>query len=377
MDKLNKEEKKQLEEKIKEYVEKGGGVDVEKEQQGNPKDWLAGEQNIAGFFSSLKYYDIGINGKHRKYSSPGETQKYDSFDDFGCTHHTTIDNAQNQINRMLQVGYTDPITKIEYSLDRSKLEKWIDETGHFNGSNRFNIYTGGNVPGKGNSMTAGPEALRTKGVCAEKTWPALSNYSEKEFYKKPSQSAYDEAKELLNYFEFPYEKLTPKSLPQGKTGIALINTNDLIYHLYQAPVNIAVGICPGWWNDNGNVQSCNASPVHSILLEEIDDIGTIVQKMKRALDHYIPYDKQLSWFYPIYFATKQVVIPKPSILIPKIKIDMTKVKILKDPSSPAVGVWVPAKDPQDLINIAKFYNRIITDPVKWQEEIDGDAIVRR
>ena len=341
-------------EQIKKVMEVGTGLDV-KASEPKPEDWLA------GIFSGIKYKVNVPDGNWKKYAPHGESQKFRNFDAFACTHFTAMNSIEVQIDRLIQEGI----------IETELIKDWLDEMGHFNASDRFNAKTGGNVPGKGNSMTAGPEALRKFGVCPEKMWPALEEYSQAEYYKPIPPEVYAKAKELLNYFDFPYEQLPRKLLPMGKLGsITAVSANDLIYHLKQAPINIGIGICPGWFPGSGIVQACSIAPSHAVLNENVDSTGNVITSNKDIFDSYDPYHKELSWFYPIHFATKIVVIPKNIIL--KNKINMTKKIILKVKDSALVGLWVPAKNPTDLQAICKLNGIDIAVPVDWKSVVAGE-----
>lgn len=344
--------KKELE-KLADEGNLNSGLDVSKLEP-TEKDW------IAGIFSGIKYQVVEETMDWRDSFPIGETQKYNTFDDFACTHHTACDNIEAQIKRMIKYGYKDPETGIEYEIDTLKIKDWFDNNGEFNLSDRFNAYTGGNTPGKGNSLTAGPEALRTKGCCPESYWPALMNYSESEFYRKPNQKAYDKAKELLNYFDFPYEQLQRKynSSLGKKLGTGIVDINDIMYHLKQAPINIATAICPGWFSSNP-IGSCNSMPSHATLLGFCNP-----NILKTILDHYDPYIRNLDWSYVIFYAVKQVVIPKQSILKKKV---MSTSKVLKDKNSNALYIAL------ELTNEAACYANLRAFGISFEPKKDENG----
>jgi hypothetical protein len=375
--------KEQLE-KLAEEGKLNTGLDVDKLVE-KPEDWIAGGKvNLAGILSGIKYRVILKDGDWRRYMPKGETQKYNTFDDYACTHHTACDGFETAIKQMIIDGWQDPDTGEWFEIDTTKIKDWIDKNGDVNFSDRFNAYTGGNIPGKGNSLTAGPEAFKDYGCCPESYWPALMNYSEKEFYSKPDKRAYDKAKEILNYFSFNYESLERVNSPLGKKlGYALVDIEDVIYHQKQCPISIATAICPGWFSDDV-VKSCSLAPSHATLNAFANATGSLKTSTKTILDHYPDYIRKLDWIYPIFYAVKLVVTPKPIILKKKV---MTTSRIIKDKDGNGLSLvktltsesacysdlrahgipFLPKKDEngQDIPNTVEWSSITVSGLVEW------------
>jgi len=180
------------------------------------------------------------------------------------------------------------------------LEKngYLDENGKPNFSDKWVAILSGTSP-TGNWVHKTPDVAREFGLIPESMLPFGNPKTWNDFFDKKqlTQAMYDLGLEFKEIFEIQYEALTTA----GKTKIQMALEIDK--HLKQAPLIIAIPICPGY-NNEDIVQACNKNPIHAVLLiNRLEDY-------KNIIDSYDPFIKNLASDYNIPYLLKSVIFEK-------------------------------------------------------------------
>lgn len=216
--------------------------------------------------------------------------------------------------------------------------KWM------NFSDRFIAKLSGTTK-TGNYLNVVAETIRQYGLVSEELWPTREDMTWDEYYAEIPAEIIARGQEFIQEFEIAYEWVV---YGQG-------NETALLWHLKQAPLQLAITCCPGYGQPK-EVPSCSGQVQHAVMLSGIDNNFNI-------FDHYEPFQKELARDYQINWALKLIVNKKKGDSI------VSNAKIAKHGSE--YGFFIPATTPEALISYGKNFARHIphTDDhtVTWNE----------
>ncbi len=250
-------------------------------------DWIAGK------VSGITFQDLGIDWG--AFFSDPEKQSDPKFDSDGCTDFSLSNVIETQCNQQWSAGKFSDQQKTELTALK------VVSGNRFNFSDRALAKMSGTTR-SGNELQTVVDTARTEGLVAESLWPFTQDMDWDTFYATIPQSVIDQAKSMLDYIDIAYEWVI---LNKGENVLEVLK-----YHLKQAPIWIAIPICPGW--ATGNVKSCPMVVTqHAVMVYRVDEAGIHI------IDQYAPFVKLLALDYPIPFAMKVVVTAKKPIAFKK------------------------------------------------------------
>ena len=121
------------------------------------------------------------SGDWTPYAPPGEWQKNNYFDTFGCVSFSALNSIEMQY-------------KLFTGTER-------------NFSDRFTVIMSGTIPGQGNWVFKVGDSLRKDGFVDEAEFPAPPEYNQATYFAPPSIEVINKAKLILNDWEVKYEYL--------------------------------------------------------------------------------------------------------------------------------------------------------------------------
>jgi len=248
---------------------------------------------IAGGISGIIYKAI-TDGDWEKWLPLDEFQSTPAFDTMSCLSFSALHLIETQINRLL---FLDLIPK--KVVDELNAMGFI-KGGLFNASARFTAKMSGTTT-SGNSFQNVWNSIRHDGLVPESQWSFTKDMTWKTFYTAIPKETKALGKRFLELFDIQYEWVNAGSVLSVKKQKELVN-----YHLRQAPLQIATGICSNW-NNIGIVSKCLASASHATTIyKPITDYIP-------DFDQYEPYKKKLAVDYQLLYIMKGIVSLKPHL----------------------------------------------------------------
>ena len=247
---------------------------------------------IFGGLTGVVHEDRNSTGDWRKWTPTDERQNYIYFDDYGCTLHSNENDNEMQLGWMLENNLVRP-EDLEWLKNPGYGLSYLDSNGKINFDDRALVVLSNNTPRRGNTMQAGWDAIRKFGLWPQGSTPFSGSMTSAEYYDKSDfpQWAYDIGLEFLKRFRVQYEGVSP-------------NVPNLRKALKHAPLQIGIGLCPGYSSEGNVVNSCVVNPQHAITLVYIDEGGVY-----HIVDSYDPFVKRLAKTYKIHSAYKGVISP--------------------------------------------------------------------
>lgn len=217
----------------------------------------------------------------QEFLTPGEKQSGSRIETQACVSFAKAQDINAQVDWLIA---NDRIS----SDQKAKIESLgfiLD--GQFQCSARF-IAKVSQTSSQGNTLDAVADAVPKYGLLPESDYPSdPGDMDWDDYYRNPTKEEIEKAKEILSILEFPWHYIAVKDIPSA---------------LQAAPVQIAIGICPGWESDDP-VKTCSAPLRHSTLVYDMDD----TKGYYKIFDHYEPYLKNLAPGYFIGAATQTIV----------------------------------------------------------------------
>jgi hypothetical protein len=254
-----------------------------------PTDWRAGDGNIV-------FGSVVPNAIWTPYFHFLERQKF-TFDSDGCEVFGTQEIIDAQIDYFIQSGkigqdIISHLTALGFMDSASD-----DGKPHFHSSESFPQALTGNGQ-NGNPARAACDVARKYGLLPWADRPFTDQTTLQELLAPPTQAQLDKAKQVLQYFTFPYHWIVDGVLP----GTAVSKMKNA---LLQAPLLIGIPICEPW--DQANPPTCPLTEaVHMVAVTEMDTAT-------KVLDHYEPFFKSLQFSYNVPYCFQVVVTPVPQI----------------------------------------------------------------
>jgi len=220
-----------------------------------------------------------------------ERQKFRLFDSFGCTTYSCLNSIETQFEFLR-------FSKLIRNEDLLWLKNngYMDANGKVNFDDRWIVVLSGTKPGVGNYMNAPWDAARKYGLVPQGATPFREDMTQKEYYNKSDfpPETYLLGMQFLKRFLIQYER------------IGLVDDQNLIKALGQAPVQIGLPTCSGW-EGSPIINYCDYSANHGSMLAFMD------KDYKYDFDSYPLFLKKLVAKYKIDFAYKGVISPVTSV----------------------------------------------------------------
>lgn len=216
------------------------------------------------------------------YLSPGESQKTKNMDTDECAIYSADHGIEPQVNY--------DILKGNYSMEAIDFfhAAGFMQSGSFKISKLFNAKCAGTTE-EGTYMNAMGDSYRHDGLLPEVDLPTPDTFTWAEYDALViTDEMRTKAKQVLNYIQPAYQWINRPITPQ-----------DLLL----APIQIAIGVCPGW-NTDTPVKACAAPMIHCVSVYFVDSMGIDIQ------DTYIPFLKVLDPHYTVYAAMQYTATPK-------------------------------------------------------------------
>lgn len=204
------------------------------------------------------------------------TQDTDSCATFSGPEHS----IETQVNYMLVNNQFPPET-VKYFNDAGYMVN-----GKFKTSALYNAKLNGTTT-SGNYMNVVADSVRIYGLLPYADMPLAPDFTWTQFNSMvvtPSQIA--KGKQILKYLNMGYQWISSEFTP------------DM---LKNAPVQIAIAVCPNW-NTTPVVLACNQPVQHCVMVYGMSG-GYQIR------DTYVPYNKMLAANYVIYAAMQYVITP--------------------------------------------------------------------
>lgn len=252
-----------------------------------------------------------------------------SFETEGCVLFAAQESFDAQIDNLIAIG-TIPDTMVTQFHTMGYMDLGRDGLAHFHSSPRFlQVLTGNGLAG--NALHDPWDVMRQYGVLPWLDLPYTAATTQGEYFSP----------------------ITPPQLSKASSFLSLIGGRNAIqYHwivdgtktnlkamqgaLPQAPLCLGTAVCEPWNQLQPPV--CNMwTPAHSTMVYTIDSVI-------RILDHYVPYQKQLPFGYPIPYAMQGIVTVPAVIEQQVIATTATVVQdIATSPATPAQKLnWLQA-----------------------------------
>lgn len=237
-----------------------------------PTDYIAGQASGITYEERLGdgQWDLLIPSDERQYKK--------GLDVYGCVSFSNLNVIETQIK--LLTGKT-----VNYS-DRF-LAKMSETTKD------------------GNYAWKVADTVRKIGLVEESEWGWDEDIVTWDtYYTKIPDKIVEKGKEFLDEYDVQFEWVTVQNPFGGSPTFA--DPETIKYHLKHAPLQIGVPICSPW-----NISEVNAGceltrSQHAIMLYGYND----EERYYKVLDHYEPFQKKLSYDYPIPWVFKQIITQK-------------------------------------------------------------------
>lgn len=236
-------------------------------------DWTAGKETGVRYSRSVPNWKPSL--------PPGESQKTLNMDTSECDIFSGTHSIVAQINYDLSAGNYSK-EAVDFFTDSGYI---VD--GVFNVSELFNAKLAG-TNREGTYMSAMGNSYRHDGLLPQADLPLRPGMTWDEFDALVVTDAMKtKAKELLLYVE-----------PQYQWIDGPVSVQDLLL----APVQLAIGVCPGWSTDSP-VKACSDPMQHCVACYSLDG-GVQIQ------DTYVPFLKTLAPNYKVYAAMQFLAFPR-------------------------------------------------------------------
>lgn len=264
-----------------------------------PQAWIAGSE------SGIAYKALVAAADWTPYLVTYEDQTRPGFDAVSCVCYSGENCIELQLQRMIDEGEIPAIT-MQFLSDN----KYLDTNGKVNFSDRFSAILSGTTP-NGNYMTNAPDSFRKDGLIPEWMLPFPEDIAKEKPYSPNAIQHYLNpecitpemralGKKFLEHFTVMYEVVW-----YGNSSP--LNLDIVRYHLKQAPLHFAAGLCAGEYGTEViKGCGCGASHARTIIaanqadafLKIFDSFGQSIKKL--AVDYCIPY------VYKIVLTTKKL-----------------------------------------------------------------------
>jgi hypothetical protein len=252
---------------------------------------------VAGFETGITYQEVLANGDWSSFLPGDEPQSY-QFDTMACVSFSCLNDIESQVNFLL--------SKISAE-NLAKLKEWgyvKDNLANF--SDRFTAKISGTTH-QGNDIGSVIQSVRDYGLVPEAMWSFPANFTWDNYYAEIPQEVKDFGKHFLEVFDVKYEW----AILDG-WAIPSPTLNETVrMSLKQAPLQVAMPVCPGWGTDNP-VKTCpSIQSQHATLFYNIDNTAYY------DFDHYPIFRKRLSLSYPVCYGMRIVVSEKKAPIEPE------------------------------------------------------------
>ena len=202
---------------------------------------------VAGLETAIEYEETNPTGNWSSNYPTNESQKNNVADFLDCTSESHTNIRETRMNYKLKNNlYPDYVVK--FLNDKG----FIDTKGNINFSQRLLAKMVKTDINRGAKFTDVAEIVRTCGLVPDSVWPTNPNITWKEYYAEPPQKIIDQAKEILEVFNFLYEWVD--------NNFALIDDPlgaDTLKAMKQAPLQVALGLPAFHAVEMGNLEIDN------------------------------------------------------------------------------------------------------------------------
>ena len=254
-----------------------------------PTDWRIGGD------SKLIYEVINKIADWFEYE-PSDERQNRGMETMICTNEAGNNSWEVQLIYMIEHNLIS-----EKAFNFLKNNGYLDENEKPNFSDKWVAILSGTSP-SGNWVYKTPDTAREFGLIPESMLPFGNPKTWNDFFDKDqlTQEMYDMGKKFKEIFEIQYEVL----VTAGRTKIQI--SEEITKHLKQAPLTIAIPICPGY-SDGKIIQQCSKNPVHAVLL--INNL----EEYRNIVDSYNPFMKQLAIDHNIPYLLKSIIFEKDKL----------------------------------------------------------------
>ena len=196
-----------------------------------PEDWKAGANSL------IPYEIRNVLGIWHPYAPPGEWQKDDDTDTFGCVSYSDNNKVEMQLNQFLYEGKLSDY-KIQRCISlrylKSKTGQAIVFANVKNNPRNFSFDLSDRALAKmsftqpdGNFLWKVADTFRLQGVVGEARWPTPASFTWDSYYADIPQDIKNECLEFLKMFGVAYEFVT-------------VTRENLIKHLKHVPLQVVI-----------------------------------------------------------------------------------------------------------------------------------------
>lgn len=237
---------------------------------------------VAGLVTGITYKINLPSGNWRPYRSSGERQF--SIQDFmSCVSMSCNNGIEDNINFQKPTLTDEFLLTLLTPPELVLFKDFFGADGLANLSDRVLAQRSGTTT-DGNDFWTVISVAREVAV-PESVWPLGSSMYWNDYYAPCPQEIVDKYSEVFfKVFKVTHEFISP-------------DIASLSYHLKQAPVQIATGVCPGWQTVDP-VKYCGRHSEHATILEHLET------DIKCIGDSYEPYQKRLASDYYLDAAMK-------------------------------------------------------------------------
>lgn len=286
-----------------------GPVDAVRIEEIEPTRWILGDN------SQIKYEEVNPSGDWLEYLPTDERQNR-GVETWGCTNFWGLSAFEIQLEYKIRRGMLSNRAKSFLGGQNLANMSYLDENGKVNFSDKYTFIKTGTKYGVGNYIHKTPDSARNVGLIPEKMLPFGNPSTWNEFAdpNQITQQMNDLADEFTEVFEIQYENIEI-------AGHIMEEVEQMIQkHIKQAPLSLAIAICPGY-NSDDPINGCNVAPIHCVgMVARPKDNRTIY-------DSYPEFVKHLGNDYLLPYILKSIIIEKNN------EEDM---KLIKTESSPNI-----------------------------------------
>jgi len=287
-----------------------------------------GERDFAGGTIPFKIRVSDSDWNKEAYIPTNEKQRGSGGDKLNCVTQSNHNSFELQLNQAI-ADKTMPVGHLVY-LDK---EGYFDSNGKVNFSEKYNSILNNTAEYNGNWLYKVANDARENGLIPQSMLPEKVNDTWETYYNKNqvTKVMLAKGKEFLKWFNISYEWINDDSI------------ENIVKQLQHTPIQIVI-------------------PNHAIV--EIESKGELLMSY---YDSYNPFVRE---------KPQNRVTSYMKLVIDPIIINPEEVKIIKDANSKAVGIWVAAKNPEELISMATeagFYvPKSISGSIDWENFIQGE-----
>jgi len=288
---------------------------------------------------------IGLE-KWLSYFSEGELQLGTYYDTMSCVTFSALNVVEAILNYQIRNKMMS-IENIKWLFDNG----YLNEKGEVDLSDRFTAIMSGTTE-QGNTGGQVWDSIRNIGVIPEKmfSWDkSRTAPMEQRFIdyfldrKYITQEMIDLAKEFTNRFNVYYEHVMSPEYVKAQE---------------YSPIHVFISTYCG--SENGIEKACDKTPNHAVSFPEVRE------EYNPLFDHYINlpdeqgnerFIRKVSKDFKFYHYGYVCTITEKSNN--QENMDNTRVRIIKDENSPAVGFFLPADSPETIENMAELYGKVV------------------